>query len=173
MLCCSLARYRYRCYMLLLFQFAKEARHARWRAYAKGCTDLCDRYSIRAITDRAKLHDVAPKDVKQLEVLKPLQTPSMGERYIQSLEKEKRLEVASRPVQKTSSSSSSAAASGPNKEQQDDDESPSGGKSKKRKKMKSKRGKTSAPAVEGIVDGDLDEEDEVQEGINWSDDDDE
>ena len=50
--------------------------------------------------DRAKLNDIAPKDVKRLEVLKPINTPSMGERYKQSIEKEKRLEAASRPIQK-------------------------------------------------------------------------
>jgi hypothetical protein len=128
---------------------------------------LCDRYSIQAITDRANLNDVAPKDVKQLEVLKPLQVPSMGERYTQSLEKEKRLEVASRPLQKTVSSSSTSI---PNDEVNDNNDAPAGSKTKK-SKTKNKIGKTASAAGGAIVDGALDQEDEVEEGINWSDDD--
>jgi hypothetical protein len=79
-----------------LLQFSKETRQARWRAYAKGCVDVSETSSQKAMDGRAKLNDVAPKDVKQLEILKPINTPSMAERYKQALEKEKRLEAASR-----------------------------------------------------------------------------
>ena len=54
--------------------------------------EVCDRYSTKAMHERANstvLNNVAPKDVKQLEVLRPHSIPSMGKRYNQSLEKEK------------------------------------------------------------------------------------
>merc|ERR1711865_739184 len=84
-------------------KFAKLTRNGRWRAYAKGCIDVCDRYSTKAMHERANsaiLNDVSPNDVKQLEVLRPVSIPSMGQRYKQSLEKEKRLEAVNKPLQK-------------------------------------------------------------------------
>lgn len=106
--------------------------------------------------DRAKLNDVAPRDVKQLEVLKPINTPSMGERYKQSIEKEKRLEAASRPIQKKVDEKRKAG--------DDAEEAPAAKKKKKSKKNKKSgsHGKLNEEA--------LDQEDEVEEGINWSDD---
>ena len=106
--------------------------------------------------ERAKLNDVAPKDVKQLEVLKPINTPSMGERYKQSIEKEKRLEAASRPIQKKVDEKRKA--------NDDAEEAPASKKKKKSKKntKSNSRGKLDEEA--------LDQEDEVEEGINWSDD---
>ena len=136
-------------------QFSKETRFARWRAYAKGCLDLCDRYSKKAMQERSKLNDVAPKDVKQLEVLKPITTPSMGERYKQSIEKEKRLEAATRPVQKAT------------KSQERETEDPEEKKGKKKTKKKKKPVSASAMATDDA----LDQQDEVEEGINWSDED--
>lgn len=136
-------------------QFSKETRFARWRAYAKGCLDLCDRYSKKAMQERSKLNDVAPKDVKQLEVLKPITTPSMGERYKQSIEKEKRLEAATRPVQKAT------------KSQERETEDPEEKKGKKKNKKKKKPVSASAMATDDA----LDQQDEVEEGINWSDED--
>jgi hypothetical protein len=106
--------------------------------------------------ERSKLNDVSPKDVKQLEVLKPIKTPSMGERYKQALDKEKRLEAASRPVQKTSKS----------KEPKSETEEPA--PKNKRKRAQKKKIKSQSLKVE---EGALDQQDEVEEGINWSDDD--
>jgi hypothetical protein len=109
------------------------------------------------MVERAKLNDIAPKDVKQLEILKPINTPSMGERYKQALEKEKRLEAASRPIQKQTESKRKASSEG--------EEQPA--VSKKNKRAKRIKG--------GVPSGKLDEnalnqQDEVKEGINWSDD---
>ena len=101
---------------------------------------------------RAKLNDVAPKDVKQLEILKPINTPSMAERYKQALEKEKRLEAASRPAQKQSSKG----------ENNDEVE-------KKQKQPRKKRKKEAAPRAQENAKA-LEQKDEVEEGINWSDD---
>ena len=99
---------------------------------------------------RSKLTDVAPKDVKQLEVLKPINTPSMGERFKQAIEKEKRLEAASRPTQKAKQGEATEAKA-----------------TKKSKKSKKKKNKGPAPVQNP---GGLEQEDEVEEGINWSDD---
>eukprot|EP00934_Nitzschia_sp_Nitz4_P001260 Nitzschia sp. Nitz4//scaffold21_size171442//134955//137429//NITZ4_002184-RA/size171442-augustus-gene-0.191-mRNA-1//1//CDS//3329542480//1260//frame0 len=139
-----------------LRKFSKETRFARWRAYSKGCLDLCQRYSARAMADRAKLVDVAPKDVKQLEVLRPVNTPSMGERLRQAIEKEKRLEAATRPIQKATPSQSNG-------------DGDSGPKTKSQKKRGKKR---KAKDVERGVENEsaLEQEDQVEEGINWSDD---
>lgn len=148
----------------LLLQFSKETRHARWRAYAKGCVDLCDRYSLQAVTARASLNDVAPKDVKMLEVLKPHQELSMRERYKQSLEKEKRLEAASRPVEPPKKKQANAKKG--KEGMQKDDEQQSKPKKSKRGGRKSSHEKAENGAAAGAA---LDQDDNVEEGINWSD----
>jgi hypothetical protein len=150
-------------------QFSKQTRNGRWRAYAKGCIELCERYSTQVMTERSNgsiLADVAPKDVKQLEVLRPSSAPSMGQRYKQSLEKEKRLEAASKPIQsKSSSVSNSSKKENSGSNDNEKNVSKTGEKKKRKKRGKSKvdeaieQGKTS-----------LDQADEVEEGINWSDD---
>ena len=147
-------------------QFSKETRFPRWRAYAKGCLDLCGKYSQKAIEERAKLTDVAPKDVKQLEVLRPVNTPSMGDRFQQAIEKEKRLEVASRPIQKTKQPSQKEDVD----DDVDDEEEPkvlSKAAKKRKRKAKNnaiKRGKLDEFALEQ-------QKDTLEEGIDWSDDD--
>lgn len=105
--------------------------------------------------ERAKLNDVAPRDVKQLELLRPIKTPSMGLRYKQALEKEKRLEAASRPLQKA-----------PKTEAPKDETE--GKTSKKRKRAK--KAKKAPPNMADIPEDALDQEDEVQAGVDWSDD---
>merc|ERR1712070_802832 len=123
-----------------LRKFSKQTRNGRWRAYAKGCMELCERYSTKVMNERANgtiLADVAPKDVKQLEVLKPHSAPSMGQRFKQSLEKEKRLEAASKPVQSKSKSGASSSSS-----QKGDPEEKALKTSKKKNKKKKKRGKS-------------------------------
>ena len=108
------------------------------------------------------LTDVAPKDVKQLEVLRLHSTPSMGQRYKQSLEKEKRLEAASKPVQ--SKRSSDLKNTQKNVENSNHKSKNKESKSSKRKGRKSEvdvaleRGNTSPNQA-----------DKVEEGINWSD----
>jgi hypothetical protein len=84
--------------------------------------------------------DTSPKDIKQLEILKPLSTPSVGLRHKASLEKEQRLEAASRrPEQKKLS------ANKLHTDTEDDDDATGqpkpkeGRKKNKRKKMKNGR----------------------------------
>jgi len=141
-----------------LRKFAKESRSPRWKAYARGCLELCTKYHQRGVSERAKLNDVAPRDVKQLELLRPIHNPSMGARYKASLEKEKRLEVASRPIQKTAQQ-----AKKPNAEDSEEK------KSNKRKRSKKKK-KSEAPKMSDVPKDALEQEDEVHEGIDWSDD---
>lgn len=110
------------------------------------------------MVERAKLQDIAPKDVKQLEILKPVNKPSMSERYQQALEKEKRLEAASRPiVQKKQSKRKSG-------EEEEDEPLVSSKKQKRSKKNKKK-----ATPTGKYDEGALDQQDEVEEGIDWSD----
>jgi hypothetical protein len=109
--------------------------------------------------ERTKLNDIAPKDVKKLEVLKPIKTPSMGERYKQAIEKEKRLEAASRPVQKATKS-------------QETTSDPEEKKNKKAAKKNLKKKKQMAALDSTMITEDaLEQEDKIEEGINWSDDD--
>lgn len=146
--------------LTFIVQFAKETRSPRWKAYARGCIDLCTKYHERGVQERAKLNDVAPRDVKQLELLRPMNTPSMGARYKESLEKEKRLEAATRPLQKTAEQT---------KEDAEDDDSEEK-KSNKRKRSKKKKSKAEAPKMSDVLKDALEQEDEVHEGIDWSDD---
>lgn len=125
--------------------------------------ELCERYSTKVMNERATgtiLADVAPKDVKQLEVLRPHNAPSMGQRFKQSLEKEKRLEAASRPIQ------SKAKNSG----KQEDSEEKESKASKKKKKKNKKRAKSDVDEALEKGNTSIDQADEVEEGINWSDD---
>jgi hypothetical protein len=90
--------------------------------------------------------------VRQLEILRPTNTPSMSERYKQAIEKEKRLEVASRPAQKQQAVKAEEAT-----------------KEQATKKKKPKKKKKVGPLGQSNEKA-LDEEDEVEEGIDWSDD---
>ena len=141
-----------------LRKFSKETRVGRWKAYAKGCIDLCERHANKAIQDRSKLEE-APKDIKKLEILKPANAPNMKDRYDAAISKEKRLESATKPeVQKEVE----RQATETKKRTQKDS-----GNNKKSKKSKLK--------VESEVDDVGEEEaleraDEVAQGIDWSDD---
>lgn len=143
-----------------LRKFSKVTRNGRWRAFAKGCIDLCERHAVSAKSDRAKLHE-APKDIKRLEALKPTSTPSMGERYEAAIAKEKRLEQAARPALKPKKDEGKQKRK---LDQKDDDEksSKSDRVEKAAKKLKVKK---QIPEKEA-----LQQKDEVVEGVNWSDD---
>lgn len=111
-------------------------------------------------TNSPTLADVAPKDVKQLEVLRPFSVPRMGERYKLSVEKEKRLEMVNKPVQRKVG------------RQNDTKGSNNVGSNKTKKKHSKKKQKKSASEKQKSKDFNpdgLEQEDEVEEGINWSD----
>lgn len=40
----------------ILVQFSKETKNMRWRAYSKGCIDVCDRYSDYAVKEIGRAH---------------------------------------------------------------------------------------------------------------------
>ncbi|KAL7554176.1 hypothetical protein ACHAWF_017582 [Thalassiosira exigua] len=165
-----------------LRKFNKEINNGRWRAYAKGTIELCEKHSAFAVKGRSTLTD-APKDVRRLEALKPSNVPAMGERHDAAVAKERRLEAATRPATKSGKGDKRAKeGAGKNTE---------GGKKRKKrdeekeaesdadsveeegiKKGKTKRKKKKKAAVVNKADlenvGALKEEDEVQEGI-WSD----
>ena len=67
--------------------FSRATRQPRWRKFADGILDLCNKHATHAILCRAKLQE-APKDVQQLECLKPVSTPSMKERHKALIDKE-------------------------------------------------------------------------------------
>merc|ERR1711865_1224759 len=156
-----------------LRKFAKDTRNGRWRAYAKGCLEVCTRYSTTAMHDRATnpvLQDLAPKDIKLLEVLRPPTVPRMGRRHKISLDKEKALDIANKPVQAkgvgTHPRPTTTAAT--HDEDADDDADPN---NKKRKK--NKRRKRQLATANALLDTNRDalaQQDEVEDGINWSDD---
>lgn len=147
-----------------LRKYSKETRNGRWRAYAKGCMELCERYSTHAMNERGNgtiLTDVAPKDVKQLEVLRLHSAPSMGQRYKQSLEKEKRLEVASKPVQNKRSSDLKS-----NKKEVENSNHKSKNKESKSSKKRARKSEVDEALEQGNAS--LNQADKVEEGINWS-----
>jgi hypothetical protein len=123
--------------------------------------------------ERAKLQDVAPKDVKQLEVLRPVNVPPMGARFKELLAKEQRLEASSRPVQKHAADTTAATTKTKKGDEEVDKDGPA------RKKRKKSKGKGAATATDSKAvstkddEGDLLEEDEIKEGIDWSDDEEE
>lgn len=107
----------------------------------------------------------APKDIKRLEVLKPNNSPSMGERYDMAIAKERRLEVASQPEVSKSAKAKvdkakvSIALEAEAKSKKIDIKSAK----TKSKKNKVELDETALNNVEA-----LEEEDSVKEGIDWS-----
>ncbi|KAG7357244.1 Noc2p family protein [Nitzschia inconspicua] len=152
-----------------LKKFSKETRQARWRTYAKGCLEQCQKFSTWAMNQRInpnnkQIGDTCPKDIKQLEILRPLSAPSMGQRHKESLEKEKRLEMAARPIQQKTSNGKKA-----DEETVETDSSFKGnGKQKKNKKKSTDGTSTSNSASLDASTGGVDQEDMVEE-LNWSD----
>lgn len=158
-------------------QFNKDVSNGRWRAYAKGTIELCEKYSKFVIQGRSTLVE-APKDVRRLEALKPANTPSMGERYDASVAKEKRLEAATQPVMKAKPKSTSDASQGSKKKSGNkrknedvDEDSDSDEEDQRQKKSKPKSKKRVTVVNEADLKNveALKEEDEVQEGVVWSD----
>lgn len=171
--------------VMRLRQFSKMGRNPRWRTYVKACIETCERYSAFAVQSRSQLAE-APRDVKLLECLKPVAEKSMRERHEESVAKEQSiLDVASSSI--TTKEAKLAA-----KSNDDDDENDSDGddidddkdEKEKQSKASQKRRQKSRAAKAKLNPEDLakqllrDDEimeaaDEVQDGVQWSDDDDE
>ena len=149
-----------------LRKYSKETKNGKYRAYSRGCIELCEKYSAEATKARSKLNE-APKDIKRLEALKPSNVPSMRERYEASIAKEKRLEQASQPALSDAAKKRARSEAAKQKEERDADEP----KSKKAKKKKQKKEKVEVNQKDLENVDALEEADEVQEGIDWESDD--
>jgi nucleolar complex protein 2 len=141
-----------------LRKFSKETKVGRWRAFSKGCIEICDRYSSFVINARSELVE-APKDIKRLEALKPQGAPGMRERLDAATAKERKLEVGLQP--KTGKVSKE-------KEAIDVKVKASQYSKKMERAVKSKADKEDPYPTQNLSE--IDEEDEVQEGVDWSED---
>lgn len=148
-----------------LRKFAKKTKNGKFRAYARGCIELCEKSSRSAMLERTKLTE-APKDIRRLEVLKPNNTPSMGERYDMAIAKERRLEVASQPVVSKAAKAKAQRAKDAMEAEIEAAKAENAVPKKANRKDRKKRVKYDESALLNVEA--LEEEDEVQEGIDWS-----
>eukprot|EP00559_Dactyliosolen_fragilissimus_P001736 CAMPEP_0184860358 /NCGR_PEP_ID=MMETSP0580-20130426/5250_1 /TAXON_ID=1118495 /ORGANISM="Dactyliosolen fragilissimus" /LENGTH=862 /DNA_ID=CAMNT_0027357427 /DNA_START=76 /DNA_END=2664 /DNA_ORIENTATION=+ len=154
------------CICQRLRKFAKQIRNGKYRAYAKGCITLCDKYTAFVVQARSQLEE-APKDIKHLEVLKPNNEPSMSERYDSAIAKEKRLEAAMQPAIDEKSAIKASGKRDDNDDIRKGKDATSSDVAGKKQKEKSK--KKLAVNMEDLKNvGALEEQDKVAEGINWS-----
>ena len=151
-----------------LKSFNRETKQQRWRRFSEGVIDTCEKHSREAMTKRSKLSE-APKDVKMLECLRPPSAPTMNERHKRALDKEaKRILATTPPAGKTP-----APREDPSDSEEDDSSVEETVKVKKGKKASKKKLTKSTGVKAKENPAALDQEDEVQEGINWSDDEEE
>ena len=149
---------------------------------AKGTIELCEKYSAFAIATRSTLVD-APKDVHRLEALKPSNIPGMSERYESAVAKERWLEVVTRPAMKVNDKKALGYDDDDFVKDTQDKRKRKGGEEdgdsdkeekkvmRKSKKAMPKKKRTTAVVKEADLKSvaALKEQDEVQEGIAWSD----
>jgi nucleolar complex protein 2 len=153
--------------------FNKEVRNPRWRTFARGCVDTCERYASAAVQARSKLQE-APKDVVRLECLRPHSEPSMKERHEVAVEKERKSLEASRLLARPEAGKKGKEADEDAMDEDDDaneedEESTSNKKKKNKKRKKSTVEALRANAPVLASEEQLEEDDQVQEGIDWSD----
>jgi nucleolar complex protein 2 len=160
--------------MVRLRAFAKVVRNPRWKTYIKACLDVCERYTTYAVQARSKLSE-APRDVKQLECLRPASERSMRERHEESIVKEqKALEAILGKIDAAPKKSDEEKTNDKDIEDSHNDDTRA---TKKRRKNKSKA--TDQPTIPAAElkqqmlrdDEILEVDDEVNEGVDWSDDD--
>lgn len=128
---------------------------------------MCEKHSLSAIVARSKLEE-APKDIKRLEILRPANTPTMGERYDMAIAKERRLEASSQPdVGQQNKKNGKRARDGNDvHEQEKNKEDSLSSRNQERKVKARKKLVVDRKALENTTV--LEEEDEVREGIDWS-----
>jgi nucleolar complex protein 2 len=147
--------------------FSKQASsQPRWRALAKSCVETCEQYSAFAVQARSKLQE-APKDVKRLECLLPVSEKNMQERHAVSIQREQKLQQLD--VNKT-------ATPKVKKDDKTDEGDANETKNSKKRKSRTTKKKTKKPQKDAghdsAVQGDdrvLEQEDKLQEGVDWSD----
>jgi nucleolar complex protein 2 len=156
-----------------LRQFAKTVKNSRWKAYCRASIETAEKYAKFAIEERAKLKE-APKDVKVLECLKPPGESNMRERYEANVAKERKAMAGTAPSTEKESSRTKDAKTAPS----NDKESVVAPNKKKRNKKSKNKKQESLSSVELLKAKTLDDRelkqthDEVQVGVEWSDDDD-
>jgi nucleolar complex protein 2 len=167
-----------------LRKFAAEAgrnRQARWKAYARACLDTISRHSDAAVKARSKLQS-APRDVTELECLRPPSQPAMEERLRSLLEKEQKLASAALPSKSgdvdvgVSVNKRGRVGDRQGEENETVDDSTTRRKKRQKRSKKSTADAMTSPRnpeeVGGLSEaGRVDQKDEVREGIDWSDDD--
>uniref|UniRef100_A0A7S2S7C6 Nucleolar complex protein 2 homolog n=1 Tax=Eucampia antarctica TaxID=49252 RepID=A0A7S2S7C6_9STRA len=146
-----------------LRRFAKETKNGKHRAFAKGCIEVCEKHSKTATKARSLLKE-APKDIRRLEALKPKNALSMKQRYDASITKENHLETAAQPVVSESAKAKALA--------QQKEELKKAEKATKKRSLdaENKAKKKAKMNIEVSKDSRDFGDDEVNEGIDWSDD---
>lgn len=150
-----------------LRKFNKETKDGRWRSYAKGCIETCERNALIVTKERTKLNE-APKDIRRLEILKSNEQPNMKERLDASIAKERRLEATTQPI---ISKKAKAKAQMEAKKAMEEAEKEAAVAKKQPKKKKKKDTTVIESDLKNVAS--LVEKDEVKEGIDWSDEEDE
>ncbi len=112
----------------------------------------------------------APKDIKRIEILRPNEVPSMGERYEMAIAKENRLEIAEQPVLSEAAKRKAAQEKLAVEKEEKKKERKKKLENEKRSKKKKEKLQLNEEDLNNVEA--LDEQDEVEEGINWSSDDD-
>jgi hypothetical protein len=126
---------------------------------------MCEKHSKVAMLSRSRLEE-APKDIKRIEVLKPNNIPSMGERYEMTIAKEKRLEIAEQPVMSKAAKMKIEAEKNAKAQEERKKRAKA---SKQAKKLKKKKEKMQVNEEDLKNVDALNEEDEVEEGVDWVD----
>jgi len=154
-----------------LRKFSKETRNGKYRAYARGCIELCEKYSKFAITARSALEE-APSEIKRLEILLPTfnnnsnnSVPNMGARYDAAIAREKPFEAIAQPAL-SKSAKAKAAKGGMTEEVVEVKDTKGNEVDKKKRKKRAKKVVLNQADLKNTAA--LDEKDEVSEGINWS-----
>jgi len=157
-----------------LRKFAKETKNGKHRAFARGCIELCEKHAKLATKARSLLRE-SPKDIKRLEALKPKEAPSMKERYEVSVSKENRLETTAQPVISKAAKKKALAQQKEELAKQKEEAIKAERASKKRSLEVFNKAKKRAKLAGIDLKQDSRElgDDEVKEGIDWSDDEDE
>jgi len=151
-----------------LRKFSKAINNGKYRAYSRGCIDLCEKLAQAAVKARSHL-TIAPKDVTHFEILKPKDQPSMYHRYESSVAKENRFDFGSVSLQMMSSAA-------PTMDENRSDEVVETFDCHKMttnidSKVSSKESIKTKASQKKIDHDRLDEDDEVHDGFSWSDED--
>jgi nucleolar complex protein 2 len=157
-----------------LRKFVKDQLNPKWRSFAKGCIEACERNSTFVEKGRLELEG-GPKGVKRLEVLKPKNVLSMKERLESVTSKEKRLEDLPKPKVSAKEEKKQQEERARGLKQQEKLGKKEMAKEAREEKVRAEKRKnaTLAEDFDEDVDVDMLGGDEVGEGLDWSDDDDE